>query len=82
LTRRASWGGSTTKNTGFVASNTIRHALRGDPVYIPGLLNKTLRFLGALVPEKLAARLIGLRWSVSARKTGAISGAASAKLPA
>ena len=53
----------TTKNVGFVAARTIDHALKGHAVYIPGTLNRVLKFLGGLVPATLIARLIGNRWN-------------------
>lgn len=55
-------GRITTKNVGFVAARAIGHALKGHPVYIPGVLNKILRFAGGLVPQTLTAHLIGNRW--------------------
>ena len=60
-------GRITTKNTGFVASNTINHALKGHSIYIPGILNKALRILGGLVPQTLVAHIIGLRWIAAGR---------------
>lgn len=55
-------GRITTKNVGFVAANAVNHALKGHPVYIPGVLNKLLKYAGSLVPQTLAAYLIGNRW--------------------
>ncbi|MCL6588533.1 MAG: SDR family NAD(P)-dependent oxidoreductase [Firmicutes bacterium] len=61
-------GRITTKNVGFVAARTIEYALRGKAVYIPGLLNRMLRLLGAIVPPTLAARFIGHRWNTAHQK--------------
>lgn len=63
-------GRLTTKNVGFVAACTIDHALKGHAVYIPGVLNRLLRFLGKLVPPTLVARLVGGRWDAAHRKNG------------
>lgn len=60
-------GKITTKNTGFVAARTVDHALKGHPVYIPGIFNKLLRFFGGLVPQRLVAHLIGQRWIAASR---------------
>lgn len=56
-------GRITTKNVGFVAARTIDHALKGHAVYIPGIMNQLLRYVGSLVPPTLVARLIGSRWN-------------------
>ncbi len=55
-------GRITTKNVGYVASRTIDYALKGRAVYIPGLINRVLKFMGSLVPSTLIAHLVGLRW--------------------
>ncbi len=60
-------GRVTAKNTGFVAINTINHSLAGHAVYIPGMLNKGLRFFGELIPQRAIARIISLRWSAAAK---------------
>lgn len=64
-------GRLTTKNVGFVAARTIDYALKGRAVYIPGLLNRVLRFLGGMVPSPVVARLVGIRWYAAYRKTAA-----------
>lgn len=63
-------GRITTKNVGFVASRTIDHALKGHAVYIPGALNRLLKFLGGLVPPTVVANLVGNRWNAAQRKRG------------
>mgnify|MGYP000882995221 CR=1 FL=1 len=55
-------GRITTKNVGFVASRAIDHALKGHAVYIPGLVNRILKFMGNLVPSTLIAHVVGNRW--------------------
>ncbi len=55
-------GWITTQNVGYVASHTIDRALKGRPVYIPGLVNRVLKTAGALVPPAIIARLTGSRW--------------------
>ena len=58
-------GRITTCNVGYVASKTIDAALRGKPVYIPGLLNRLLRAAGSVVPDSLVARVVGSRWNMA-----------------
>jgi short-subunit dehydrogenase len=55
-------GHITTKNIGFVASNTIDQALKGKPIYIPGTLNQTLRVLGSMLPAGWISAFVGKRW--------------------
>jgi len=52
----------TTMDTSDVARITIRGALVGRRVVVPGALNQLLRVLGALAPPSLVARFIGRRW--------------------
>ncbi len=66
-------GRITTKNVGYVAAKTIDSALKGRAVYIPGRLNRALRFLGGLVPPTVVARLIGSRWSDAQKKKPALA---------
>ena len=58
-------GRITTCNVGYVASKTIDMALRGKPVYIPGLLNRILRAAGSVVPDSIIARAVGSRWNAA-----------------
>jgi short-subunit dehydrogenase len=55
-------GQLTTQDIGSVASRTLDQALRGQAVYIPGLLNRLLWLLGSLTPPVVVAKLIGKRW--------------------
>ncbi len=65
-------GRLTTKNVGYVASKTIDHALKGHAVYIPGLLNRMLRFVGFMFPSGLLARAICERWKSTRKRKEAI----------
>jgi hypothetical protein len=65
-------GRITTKNVGYVAAKTVEHALKGHSVYIPGIINKLLRYFGGLVPQALVAHIIGLRWNRASRKNEAL----------
>lgn len=57
------WGNLTTNHLEQVTQRTISHALKGRSIYVPGLLNRSLVLLGALIPKKMIARLIYSRWS-------------------
>ncbi len=56
------WGKATTVNTEVVARQTLDRALKGKPVFVPGLLNGMLQGLASLVPASLSARMVGKRW--------------------
>jgi uncharacterized protein len=56
------FGFATTQNIGSVAAGTLDAALNGQAVFIPGVLNRVLYILGALVPTPLIVHLIGSRW--------------------
>jgi uncharacterized protein len=55
-------GQLTTQNIGSVAAKTLDYALRGRAVYIPGVMNRILQGLGAMLPVLWVTRLIGQRW--------------------
>lgn len=61
------WGGVTTNPLETVTRRTVSRVLKGRALYIPGLVNRTFRFLGAIVPKQLVARLLYARWQ-SAQK--------------
>lgn len=61
-------GRITTKNAGFVAARTLDHALKGHSIYIPGTVNRLLKFFGGLAPPTVIARLICNRWSGTYQK--------------
>ncbi len=45
-----------------VARRTVDQALAGKALYIPGVVNRVVKFLTGLPPETLMAKLIGRRW--------------------
>ena len=57
------WGGATTNPLETVARRTIDGVLNGKGVYIPGALNRTLTFLGNLLPREWVAAAIYHRWN-------------------
>ncbi|HOA25746.1 MAG TPA: SDR family NAD(P)-dependent oxidoreductase [Aggregatilineales bacterium] len=61
-------GRATTVNVNDVAAGTIRHALAGRSLYIPGVLNRILRLAGEAVPPQIVAALIDRRWRQSHEK--------------
>ncbi|MBN1261621.1 MAG: SDR family NAD(P)-dependent oxidoreductase [Anaerolineae bacterium] len=66
----------TTQSVGKVARRTVRQALRGRAVVIPGVLNRALRILGGMFPAPVVARVVHDRWRNSREKL------ASAPIPA
>ncbi len=56
------WGGATTNRLETVTQRTITRVLRGRALYVPGVVNRTIRFFGALVPKRLIARAVFARW--------------------
>jgi uncharacterized protein len=52
----------TTMDVGRVANQTLKAALNGRAVVIPGWVNKVLRCVGSLIPAAMLARIIGDRW--------------------
>ncbi len=67
------WGRMTTMDTQTVARRTIDHALRGSAVYIPGILNCFIQWLGTVVPPALVAKFISKRWRAAQAATRATS---------
>ncbi len=65
------WGYITTSDVGYVASHTIDYALKGRAVYVPGGINRFIRFMGNLVPPTLVSRIIGWRWALAYQKSHA-----------
>ncbi|HUX39350.1 MAG TPA: SDR family NAD(P)-dependent oxidoreductase [Rectinemataceae bacterium] len=55
-------GSLTTTNLGFTAAGGLDRAEAGRGLYIPGLLNRLLGFLGGALPPAFVAALIGRRW--------------------
>jgi short-subunit dehydrogenase len=62
------WGNVTTNQLGLVARHTISRALAGRRTYIPGFVNRTLSFLGKLVPDAWIASLLYMRWNAAQKK--------------
>lgn len=56
------FGHLTTEDIGKVAHQTIEAALQGRAVVIPGFLNRTLCWLGGLIPASSVTDVIGSRW--------------------
>ena len=67
------WGKMTTMEVETVARRTIDYALRGRAVYIPGLLNCILQWLGALIPPGIVAKFIGKRWRTAQKESLAVT---------
>ena len=65
-------GRLTTKDVGYVASKTIDKALKGRSVYIPGIFNRVIRFLGSLMPPAAVARILYGRWNSAQHKKEAL----------
>lgn len=62
------WGLATGMEPAAVAKITLRAALRGRTVVIPGLLNQFIHALSSLVPAALSARYVARRWSKARAK--------------
>ena len=59
------WGNMTTNSLGTVAHQTIVRVLQGKRIYIPGLTNQALSFMGKLVPRIFIAKLLYNRWQTA-----------------
>jgi len=57
------WGDATTNPLEDVARNTIDYALAGKSIYVPGMLNRILSFLGKVVPRSWVAAVVYWRWN-------------------
>lgn len=67
------WGDLTTSPLERATYETIRRALAGKTTYIPGICNKSLAFLGKIVPPSLAASIVFRRWKAAGRSvTGSL----------
>ncbi len=56
------WGDATTNPLEGVVRNTIDRALSGKRLYVPGMLNRILSFLGKIIPSTWVAKVIYWRW--------------------
>lgn len=59
------WGKVTTEDTARVAHRTIKLALRGRAIFVPGWINQLLQFFGSLVPPTMLARYVAKRWKTA-----------------
>ncbi len=59
------WGRMTTVNPDEVAHHTMRAALRGRRVVIPGGINQFIRSLAGFIPAEWTAHFVGRRWSAA-----------------
>ncbi len=57
------WGDITTNSLEIVARKTLDRALKGNKIYVPGSINKTLACFGYLIPRSWIAALIYRRWN-------------------
>jgi hypothetical protein len=62
------WGRVTAVQPGTVAAGTFDHALQGNFLYIPGLLNKLLQMASSVVPPNLLTSYIAWRWRGNTRR--------------
>lgn len=53
----------TTLDTGRVAYETIKAALKGRSIVVPGMVNRLVNLIGSLVPVSLKMKLIAERWT-------------------
>ena len=63
ITAQGFWGDATTNPLELVACKTIDRALKGNAIYVPGGLNRTLSFFGKIVPRSWLASLVYWRWN-------------------
>ena len=58
-------GQITTVSTGKVAAGTINRVLKNRATYIPGFINRLMRYASMLVPNRLIAYLLHRRWQLT-----------------
>lgn len=56
------WGWATTVDPQKTAERTLKFALKGRAIYIPGTTNKLLQAISTLVPTSLKAGYVASRW--------------------
>jgi len=56
------WGLATSVNPDVAARVTIKAALRGRTLVIPGFLNQVIHFISAMVPSGMARKYVAKRW--------------------
>ncbi len=62
------WGLATGMDPAVVARKTLRAAVIGRSLVIPGWLNNFIHLLGSLVPPSLSARYVARRWGKARAK--------------
>lgn len=62
------WGLATSMNPEDVARITIKAALRGRFVVIPGWINQFIHAISSLVPQAITAKYVAKRWSAARAK--------------
>jgi len=62
------WGRATTSGLEKVAHRTIKRALRGRKVYVPGMLNRTFSIAGRMISPCAVAKLLYHRWHNAQQK--------------
>lgn len=62
------WGSMTTNPLETVARKTLDHALNGKATYIPGILNRTLSYVGKIIPRSWVAAIVYWRWNCAQKK--------------
>ena len=62
------WGSVTTNRLEQVAFETVEKVQKRAGLYIPGAVNRTLSFLGKLLPRSVIAAIIFKRWSGAQQK--------------
>jgi len=68
------WGRVTVMPLEQVARETVRRALRGDGLYIPGGMNRILAWLEQTLPLPLVTRFLAARWKKIWQKLNAAEG--------
>lgn len=56
------WGRVTSNSLETVTERALRKALRGRPVYIPGVVNRIFSICASLIPKGVIARVLLGRW--------------------
>lgn len=62
------WGLATSMNPEDVARITMKAALKGRFVVIPGWINQWIHAISSLVPQSMATRYVAQRWSTARAK--------------
>lgn len=62
------WGLATSMNPEDVARITLKAALRGRFMVIPGWINQWIHFISSLVPQSVATKYVAKRWSTARAK--------------